>query len=71
MEVIQLHIVGFPYRKDIEGHVSEFLAEAPGHAMTLRPHHGNSHDKLAIRAFDWLPLLRNAPQAIGKSFCDT
>lgn len=54
MNVIQLHIVGFPYRKDIEGHVSEFLAEAPGHAMTLRPHQGNSHDKLAVRAFDWL-----------------
>ena len=54
MSVIQLHIVGFPYRKDIAGHVSEFLAEAPGHAMTLRPHQGNSHDKLAVRAFDWL-----------------
>ena len=54
MNVILLHIVGFPYRKDIEGHVSEFLAEAPGHAMTLRPHQGNSHDKLAVRAFDWL-----------------
>lgn len=53
MNIIQLHIVGFPYRKDIEGHVSEFLAEAPGHAMTLRPHPGNDHDKLAIRAFDW------------------
>ena len=53
MDVIQLHIVGFPYRKDIEGHVSEFLAEAPGHAMTLRPHPGNAHDKQAIRAFDW------------------
>lgn len=54
MNIIQLHIVGFPYRKDIEGHVSEFLAEAPRHAMTLRPHLGNDHDKLAIRAFDWL-----------------
>ena len=53
LDVIQLHIVGFPYRKDIVGHVSEFLAEAPGHAMTLRPHPGNAHDKQAIRAFDW------------------
>ena len=53
MSTIQLHIVGFPYRKDIEGHVSEFLADAPGHAMTLRPHSGNDHDKNAIRAFDW------------------
>ena len=54
MSVIQLHIVGFPYRKDIAGHVSEFLAEVPGHIMTLRPHQGNDHDKLAVRAFDWL-----------------
>ena len=50
MSVIQLHIVGFPYRKDIAGHVSEFLAEVPGHVMTLRPHQGNDHDKLAVRA---------------------
>lgn len=53
MSTLRLHIVGFPYRKDIEGHVSEFLADAPGHAMTLRPHSGNDHDKNAIRAFDW------------------
>ena len=71
MNVIQLHIVGFPYRKDIEGHVSEFLAEAPGHAMTLRPHQGNSHDKLAVRAFDWLGRFvgfvsqKDLPQAWG------
>ena len=54
MSGIQLHIVGIPYRKDIEGHVSEFLAEVPGHIMTLRPHQGNDHVKLAVRAFDWL-----------------
>lgn len=53
MSTLRLNIVGFPYRKDIEGHVSEFLADAPGHAMTLRPHSGNDHDKNAIRAFDW------------------
>ena len=53
MSTLRLHIVGFPYRKDIEGHVSEFLADAPGHVMTLRPHSGNDHDKNAIRAFDW------------------
>ena len=53
MSVIQLHIVGIPYRKDIAGHVSEFLAEAPGHAMTIRPQNGNDHDKTAIRAYDW------------------
>lgn len=54
MDVVQLHIVGFPHRKDLEGHVDEFLVEAPGHAMTLRPQRGNDHDKQAIRAFDWL-----------------
>ena len=53
MSILQLHIVGIPYRKDIAGHVSEFLAEVPGHVMTLRPHQGNDHDKLAVRAFDW------------------
>ena len=31
MSILQLHIVGIPYRKDIAGHVSEFLAEVPGH----------------------------------------
>ena len=25
MSILQLHIVGIPYRKDIAGHVSEFL----------------------------------------------
>ena len=79
MSVIQLHIVGFPYRKDIAGHVSEFLAEVPGHIMTLRPHQGNDHDKLAVRAFDWLgrfvgfvsqedlPKAWGALQAVGTS----
>ena len=27
MPILQLHIVGFPYRKDIEGRVSEFLSD--------------------------------------------
>ena len=53
MSIVRLHIVGLPYRKDIEGHVSEFLAEAPGHAMTIRPQSGNDNDINAIRAFDW------------------
>ena len=53
MTVLKLHIVGFPYRTDLEGCVSEFLADAPGHAMTIRPQHGNDHDKTAIRAYDW------------------
>ena len=53
MSVILLHIVGIPYRKDLDGHVSEFLAEAPGHAMTLRPESANDNDKVAVRAYDW------------------
>ena len=28
MSILQLHIVGIPYRKDIAGHVSEFLDNA-------------------------------------------
>ena len=27
MSILQLHIVGIPYRKDIAGHVSEFLGQ--------------------------------------------
>lgn len=54
MSIIQLNIVGVPYRKDLYGHVSEFLAEAPGHAMTLRPESANDNDKVAVRAYDWL-----------------
>ena len=53
MPAIQLHIVGFPYRKDIEGHVSEFLADAPGHTMTVRVQRDNEVDSRAIRAYDW------------------
>ena len=53
MSVVKLHIVGFPYRKDIEGRVQEFLREAPGCAMTVRPQSGNDYDKRAMRAFDW------------------
>ena len=53
MAVLQLHIVGFPYCKDIEGSVGEYLTDAPGHAMTIRPQSGNGHDGKAIRAFDW------------------
>ena len=54
MSIIQLNIVGIPYRKDLYGHVGEFLAEAPGHAMTLRPESANDSDKVAVRAYDWL-----------------
>ena len=53
MQSLKLHIVGFPYRKNIEGHVSEFLSDAPGHGMTLRPQRNNEVDVHAIRAYDW------------------
>ena len=53
MKPLQLHIVGFPYCKDIVGHVSEFLADAPDHCMTLRPQRNNEVDSHAIRAYDW------------------
>ena len=53
MNVIKLNIVGLSHRKDLKGHVSEFLAEAPGHAMTLRPESANDNDKAAVRAYDW------------------
>lgn len=50
---MKLHIVGIPYSKDIEGSVSEFLADAPGRAMTIRAQHDNVVDSNAIRAYDW------------------
>ncbi|MBR1664928.1 MAG: hypothetical protein IJ699_01690 [Bacteroidaceae bacterium] len=53
MPILQLHIVGFPYRKDIEGRVSEFLSDAPGRCMTVRVQRDNEWDGRAIRAFDW------------------
>ena len=49
MQSLKLHIVGFPYRKNIEGHVSEFLSDAPGHGMTLRPQRNNEVDVHAKR----------------------
>lgn len=78
MPSLQLHIVGFPYRKDIAGHVSEFLAEAPGRDMTVRVQRDNEADTLAVRAFDWqgrhvgfvskddLPQAWGALQASGR-----
>lgn len=53
MKVIKLNIVGLPYRKDLKGHIDEFLVEAPGQAMTLRPESANDNDKVAVRAYDW------------------
>jgi hypothetical protein len=53
MNIIKLDIVGIPHRKELKGHVSEFLAEAPGKSMTLRPESANDNDKVAVRAYDW------------------
>lgn len=54
MSIIKLYIVGIPYCKDLEGEFGEFLVEATGHAMTLRPESANDNDKVAVRAYDWL-----------------
>ena len=52
--IIKLRIVGIPYRKDLEGQVDKFLAEAVGRAMTIRPESSNDNDKVAVRAYDWI-----------------
>ena len=48
----RLHIVALPYYEAGEC-LSEFLAEAQGRAMTLRPEPTNEFDANAIRAYDW------------------
>ena len=47
----RLHIVALPYYEAGEC-LSEFLAEAQGRAMTLRPEPTNEFDANAIRAYD-------------------
>ncbi len=54
MSIIELKIVGIPYRKDLNGQVDEFLAEAEGRTMTIRPESSNDNDKVAVRAYDWV-----------------
>ncbi len=78
MSVLHLHIVGMPYRKDIEGHVTEFLEEAPRRSMTVRVQRDNEVDSHAIRAYDWegrhvgyvsradLPVAWGALRACGR-----
>ena len=52
MPSVKLHIVALPYYEAREC-LSEFLAEAQGRAMTLRPDPANDVDEHAICAYDW------------------
>ena len=52
MNTSRLHIVALPYYEAGEC-LGEFLAEANGRAMTLRPEPTNEYDPQAIRAYDW------------------
>lgn len=52
MQSSKIHIVALPYY-DVGGCLAEFLAEAQGRAMTLRPDPANDFDVCAICAYDW------------------
>ena len=52
MSTVRLHIVALPYY-EVGGCLGEFLAEAQGRAMTLRPDPTNDVDVNAICAYDW------------------
>ena len=52
MPSVKLHIVALPYCEAGEC-LSEFLTEAQGRAMTLRPDSANDVDMNAIGAYDW------------------
>ena len=49
----QLHIVGLPYG-DVGDCMDEFLGQAVGKVVTMRPQPTNEVDSRAIRAFDWI-----------------
>ena len=49
----QLHIVGLPYG-DVGDCMDEFLGQAVGKVVTLRPQPTNEVDARAIRAYDWI-----------------
>lgn len=73
----QLHIVGLPYG-DIGDCMDEFLGQAVGKVVTLRPHPTNEVDAHAIRAYDWigrhvgyvanpeLPIAWNILRSLGR-----
>ena len=48
----KIHIVALPYY-EVGGCLGEFLAQAQGRAMTLRPDPANAFDPYAICAYDW------------------
>ena len=50
--MFRIHIVALPYY-DVKECLGEFLAEAMGRAMTLRPDPANDVDAKAICAYDW------------------
>lgn len=52
MQDCKLHIVALPYC-EVGECLGEFMAEAKGRAMTVRPDEGNEYDAMAIRAYDW------------------
>lgn len=52
MASVKMHIVALPYC-EVGKCLSEFLAEAQGRAMTLRPDPANDVDEYAISAYDW------------------
>ena len=52
MQNCKLHIVALPYC-EVGECLGEFMAEAEGRAMTVRPDEGNEYDAMAIRAYDW------------------
>lgn len=52
MQVKRLHIVALPYY-EVGTCLDEFLAQAMGRAMTLRPDTANDLDVNAICAYDW------------------
>lgn len=49
---MRIHIVALPYY-DVGGCLGEFLAEAMGRVMTLRPDPANDFDARAVCAYDW------------------
>ena len=52
MEKQELHIVALPYY-EVGACLDEFMSEAIGRAMTLKPEPTNPVDANAIRAYDW------------------
>lgn len=50
--MFRIHIVALPYC-EVSECLGEFLAEAEGRAMTLRPDPANEFDANAVSAYDW------------------